>query len=163
MVRIGRIGAAHGIAGAVRVKAFTAEPVSLGDYGSLSTADGRKLRIRALRPAGSVVVVQFEGIGDRTAAETLNGIDLYVPRDRLPAPEAEEYYHADLIGLGAFAADGTEIGTVIGVANYGAGDLIEIARTKGSAVLVPFTRANVPKIDLAARRLIVDPLPGLLD
>jgi 16S rRNA processing protein RimM len=163
MVRVGRIGAAHGIAGAVRVKTFTADPEGLGGYGPLSTADGRELRIRTLRPAGTVVVVQFDGLRDRNAAEALNGTDLFVPRDRLPAPEEEEYYHADLIGLGAFTADGSEIGTVIAVANYGAGDLIEIARAKGSTVLIPFTRAIVPKVDLAAKRLTVDPPPGLID
>jgi 16S rRNA processing protein RimM len=163
MVRVGRIGAAHGIAGAVRVKSFTARPESLGDYGPLSAADGRQLRVSTLRPAGSVVVVQFEGVGDRNAAEALNGTDLFVPRDRLPAPEDEEYFHADLIGLAAVTRAGTEIGTVVGVENYGAGDLIEIARAKGNTVLIPFTRANVPEIDLAARRLIVDPPAGLLD
>ncbi len=163
MVRVGRIGAAHGIAGAVRVKAFTARPESLGDYGPLATADGRELRIRALRPAGSVVVVHFEGISNRNAAEALNGTDLFVPRDRLPAPQEEEYYHADLIGLEVVTSDGAAVGTVIGVPNYGAGDLIEIARAKGNTLLVPFTRANVPEIDLASRRLIVDPPPGLLD
>jgi 16S rRNA processing protein RimM len=145
------------------VKSFTARPESLGDYGPLSAADGRQLRVSTLRPAGSVVVVQFEGVGDRNAAEALNGTDLFVPRDRLPAPEDEEYFHADLIGLAAVTRAGTEIGTVVGVENYGAGDLIEIARAKGNSVLIPFTRANVPEIDLAARRLIVDPPAGLLD
>jgi 16S rRNA processing protein RimM len=163
MVRVGRIGAAHGIAGAVRVKPFTARPESLGDYGPLSAADGREFRVRALRPSGSVIIIHFEGIADRNAAEALNGTDLFVPRDRLPVPEKEEYYHADLIGLAAMTLDGAEIGTVIGVPNYGAGDLIEIARKKGNPLLIPFTRANVPEIDVAARRLIVDPPPGLLD
>jgi 16S rRNA processing protein RimM len=163
MVRVGRIGAAHGIAGAVRVKAFTARPESLGDYGPLSAADGRQFRVRTLRPAGSVVVVHFEGLGDRNAAEALNGTDLFVPRDRLPAPDDGEYYHADLIGLEAASSDGKTIGTVVGVENYGAGDLIEIARANGANVLVPFTRAIVPQIDLSAGRLIVDPPAGLLD
>jgi 16S rRNA processing protein RimM len=163
MVRVGRIGAAHGLAGAVRVNAFTAEPGALAGYGALSAADGREFRVRTLRPAGSVVVVHFEGIGDRNAAEALNGTDLFVPRDCLPAPDDEEYYHADLIGLTAIALDGTTIGTVSAVQNYGAGDLIEIARSDGGTALVPFTRSNVPEIDLAARRLIVDPPPGLLD
>jgi 16S rRNA processing protein RimM len=163
MVLVGRIGAAHGIAGAVRVKAFTARPESLVDYGPLSAADGREFHVRALRPSGSMVVVQFDGVVDRNAAEALNGTDLFVPRDRLPAPEGEEYYHADLIGLAAVARAGTEIGTVVGVENYGAGDLIEIARADGTTVLVPFTRANVPEIDLEAGRLIVDPPPGLID
>ena len=162
-VLLGRIGAAHGIAGAVRVKPFTARPESLGDYGALQTADGRTLHIRALRPAGAMLVVQFEGIDDRNAAEALNGLDLYVPRDRLPAAGADEYYHADLIGLDAVTIAGERIGTVAAVPNYGAGDLIEIARDSGTTVLVPFTRAVVPEIDLEGRRLVIDPPAGLLD
>jgi 16S rRNA processing protein RimM len=107
--------------------------------------------------------VQFDGLSDRAAAEGLKGIDLFVPRERLPAPDEDEYYHADLIGLDAISSDGKSIGKVVGVENYGAGDLIEIAREKGSTVLIPFTRANVPKIELTAGRLVVDPPPGLLD
>jgi 16S rRNA processing protein RimM len=163
MIRIGRIGAAHGIAGAVRVKAFTAQPEALANYCPLSSVDGREFRVRALRPAGSVVIVHFEGVTDRNAAEALNGLDLFVPRSRLPALGDEEYYHADLIGLTAITPDGAEIGTVVGVPNYGAGDLLEIARKGAATVLVPFTRASVPEIDLSARRLTVDPPAGLLD
>jgi len=161
-VLLGRIGAAHGIAGAVRVKSFTARPESLGAYGALLTVDGRTLAIRSLRPAGTMLVVHFDGIGDRNAAEALAGTDLYVPRNRLPSTGADEYYHADLIGLDAVTVSGERIGKVVAVPNYGAGDLIEIARDGGGSVLVPFTRAVVPEIDLERRRLVVDPPPGLL-
>ena len=157
---VGRIGAAHGIKGEVRVKSFTAAPLDLAAYGPLTAADGRRFTIRAARPAGAspdMLVVRFSGIDDRNAAETLNGIALTVPRERLPEPEADEFYHADLIGLNAVTPDGAPLGTVIGVPNYGAGDLLEIAPSRGPTLLVPFTRAAVPEIDLVTKRVVVDP------
>lgn len=163
MVLLGRIGAAHGIAGAVRVKPFTANPLALGDYGELVAPDGRTFRVRKLRPAREVLVVEFAGVNDRTAAEALNGTELYVPRDRLPAAADDEFYHADLVGLAVVAPSGETIGTVVAVQNYGAGDLIEVERTTGGTVLVPFTRAAVPEIDFKTRRVVINPQPDLLD
>lgn len=164
MVLLGRIGAAHGITGAVRVKPFTANPESLGDYGDLVTGDGRSFRVKKLRPSGEMLVVEFAGVTNRNAAEALNGTDLFVPRDRLPAVEADdEFYHADLVGLDVVTRDGARIGVISSVENYGAGDLIEIERETGGPVLVPFTRAAVPEIDLKARRVVIDPPPGLLE
>ena len=159
-VVVGRIGAAHGIKGAVRVKSFTAQPLDLAAYGPLEAADGRRFTVRSARPAGAspdMLVVHFKGIDDRNAAEALNGLDLTVPRERLPAPEDDEFYHADLIGLSAVTPDGTPLGTVVAVPNYGAGDLLEIAVAKGPSLLVPFTRAAVPEIDVAAQRVTVIP------
>ena len=165
-VLVARIGAAHGIKGEVRVKAFTADPASIGAYGPLVAADGRRFEVAGLRPASGPVtdmlVVRFKGIADRNAAETLNGLELTISRDRLPPAGEDEYYHADLIGLLAVTPAGEDIGTVIGVHNYGAGDLLEVAPRRGETLLVPFTRAIVPEIDIAARRLIVDPPEGLL-
>lgn len=163
---VGRIGAAHGIKGEVRVKSFTASPLDLADYSPLEAADGRRFVIKAARSAGAspdMLVVRFQGIDDRNAAETLNGLELTVPRERLPEPEADEFYHADLIGLDAVTPDGALLGTVVAVPNYGAGDLLEIARSKGPTLLVPFTRAAVPAIDLAAKRVTVDPPPEVGD
>jgi 16S rRNA processing protein RimM len=160
IVVVGRIGAAHGIKGEVRVKSFTAAPLDLTAYGPLTAGDGRCFTIRAARPAGAspdMLVVRFEGVDDRNTAERLNGIDLSVPRERLPEPGRDEFYHADLIGLDAVTLDGAPLGTVIGVPNYGAGDLLEIAPSRGPTLLIPFTRAAVPEIDLAARRVVVDP------
>jgi 16S rRNA processing protein RimM len=165
-VLIARIGAAHGIRGEVRVKAFTADPRGIGAYGPLEAPDGRTFEVDSLRPAagpsGDMLVVKFKGVADRNAAETLNGLELSVPRDRLPPAEEDEYYHADLIGLAAIARDGPELGTVIAVHNYGAGDLLEIAPKRGETLLVPFTRAVVPEVDLKAGRVTVDPPAGLL-
>ncbi|MCB1499983.1 MAG: ribosome maturation factor RimM [Bauldia sp.] len=166
-VVVARIGAAHGIKGEVRVKAYTGEPRDIAAYGPLEAADGRHFEVTGLRPAAGpapdMLVVRFKGIGDRNAAEALNGLELGVPRDRLPPAGEDEYYHADLIGLDAVTCYGTALGTVTGVENYGAGDLLEIAPKRGETLLVPFTRAVVPEVDLAARRIVVDPPEGLID
>lgn len=166
-VVIARIGAAHGIKGEVRVKAYTAAPADIAAYGPLETTDGRAFEVEALRPAAGtshdMLVVRFKGVSDRNKAETLNGIELGVSRDRLPAAGPEEFYHADLIGLSASTTGGEPLGTIIAVPNYGAGDLLEIAPPRGETFLVPFTHAVVPEVDLAAGRVLVDPPEGLLD
>jgi 16S rRNA processing protein RimM len=158
-VIVARIGAAHGIRGEVRVKAFTAAPTDLAAYSPLETGDGRAFAIEFLRPvAGSpdMLVARFKGVVDRDAAEALNGIELSIPRDRLPETDADEFYHADLIGLSAVTAAGEPVGTVIGVPNYGAGDLLEIAPPRGATLLVPFTRAIVPEVDVTGGRVVVE-------
>lgn len=167
MILVARIGAAHGLKGEVRVKPFTAAPMDVVAYGPLTAADGRRYEIDSARPAAGtspdMLVVRFKGVTDRSAAEALNGIELSIPRDRLPEAGADEYYHADLIGLDAVTVGGASLGTVIAVQNFGAGDLLEIAPPRGETLLVPFTRAVVPEVDLAGRRVIVNPPPGLLD
>jgi 16S rRNA processing protein RimM len=164
---VARIGAAHGIRGEVRVKAFTQNPIDVASYTPLASADGRVFAIKAARPAAGgspdMLVVQFDGIFTRNAAEALNGIELFVPRERLGATETDEYFHADLIGLEAVTTAGQALGTVIRVENYGAGDLLEIAPRRGETLLVPFTKAIVTEVDLAGGRVVIDPPPGLLD
>jgi 16S rRNA processing protein RimM len=166
-ILVARIGAAHGLKGEVRVKALTTAPASLKGYSPLAALDGRLFHVEAARPAGAspdMLVVRFRGIGDRNAAEALNVIELTVPRSRLPATEdGDEFYHADLIGLAAATVSGEALGTVIAVHNFGAGDILEIAPRRGPTLLVPFTRAAIPVIDLAGKRLTVDPPPGLFD
>jgi 16S rRNA processing protein RimM len=162
---VGRIGAAHGTGGEVKLWPFTAEPGAVGDYGALETADGaRRFEIASLRPAKDFLIARFKGIADRTAAERLRNLDLYVPRERLPAPAPDEFYYADLIGLAVEDRAGAKLGGIVAVHNYGAGDLLEIDRGgDGETVMVPFTAAMVPTVDIAAGRVIVDPPPGLLD
>jgi 16S rRNA processing protein RimM len=165
-VVVAQIGAAHGIKGEVRVTSFTGEPMDIVRYAPLTAADGRTFAIIDARPAGSApqtLVVRFNGVGDRTAAEALNGTELSVPRSAFGTPAADEFFHADLIGLAAVTRAGAPLGTVIAVQNYGAGDLIEIAPAQGNTLLVPFTRAAVPEIDVANRRVVVDPPPGLIE
>jgi 16S rRNA processing protein RimM len=158
-ILLARIGAAHGVRGEVRVKAFTVHPLSLRDYAPLFAEDGRAFALERLRPAKEVVIAKFRGIDDRNAAEPLNGTDLYIDRSGLPAPEADEFYHADLIGLTAKTETGEPLGTVIAVHDFGAGDILDIAPPHGPSLLVPFTQAVVPLVDIAAGWLVVVPPP----
>ncbi|HEY0441082.1 MAG TPA: ribosome maturation factor RimM [Xanthobacteraceae bacterium] len=161
-VCVGQFGAAHGIRGEVRLKAFTADPLAIRQYGPLQSEDGaRTFEIVSLRPAKDMLVARLKGVDDRNAAETLCNLRLYVPRERLAPPEEDEFYHADLIGLAAVDTTGQPLGTVAGVPNYGAGDLLEIAPAGGGAtVLLPFSKAAVPHIDIAGGRVTVDPPAG---
>jgi 16S rRNA processing protein RimM len=156
---VARIGAAHGLRGEVRLNSFTADPVAATGYGPLESEDGRRaFEIETWRQGTGFLVVRFKGIADRTAAERLCNLDLYVSRDRLPKPEPDEFYHADLIGLRAITVDGNEIGTVIALHDFGAGDLIEIAPpTGGTTMMLPFTAAVVPKVDIAGGAIVVMP------
>jgi 16S rRNA processing protein RimM len=159
-VLLARIGAAHGVRGEVRIKPFTADPLSVAQFGPLSAQDGRTFRIERLRPAKEVVIAKIHGVDDRDAAEALNGTDLFVPRDRLPAPDEEdEFYHADLIGLEATSPNGNLLGTVVAIHNFGAGDILDIVPRRGPSLLVPFTKQAVPEIDLSAGRLVAIPPP----
>ena len=163
-VCVGIVTGAHGVRGAVRLKSFTAEPGDVARYGALEDESGeRHFSLRSVGKAKGVVIARIAGVADRDAAEALRGLRLYLPRAALPPPGEDEYYHADLIGLAAVLADGTRIGEVRAVHDFGAGDTLEILRSAGPPAMVPFTRAIVPVVDLAAGRLVVDPPPGLLD
>ena len=156
-ILLGRIGAAHGLAGEVVVQSFAQEPLDLKAYGSLTDRQATQtFHITSLRVAGKGLIARIKGIGDRTAAEALKGTELYIERVKLPRTKDDEFYHADLIGLEARSPGGAPIGTIVDVPNYGAGDLLEIKPgTGGETLLVPFTRENVPSVDLAARRVEV--------
>ena len=156
-ILVGTVGAAQGIKGDVRIKSYTGRPAAIGDYGPLFGADGRSFRILSLRPLKEdMVVARIEGVADRDAAAALTNVKLYVDRASLPPPDEDEFYQADLIGLEARTSDGTVLGRVAGVENYGAGDLLEIAPGEGHAtMLVPFTKAFVPVIDFAEGHLVV--------
>jgi 16S rRNA processing protein RimM len=159
---VGRIGAAHGTRGEVKLWSFTADPLAIVDYGPLETEDGaRTFQITALRPAKDFLVARFAGVADRTAAEMLRNTDLYVARERLPAAAADEFYHADLIGLAVVDRQGATLGTVTALHNFGAGDLIEVRPAAGGmTVMLPFTEAVVPVVDVAGDRIVVDPPAG---
>jgi 16S rRNA processing protein RimM len=161
---VGVITGAHGVRGAVRLKSFTAEPENVAGYGPLEDERGeRRFALRVISSAKGVLIAAIPGIDDRDRAEALRGLRLYLPRSALPPTEEEEYYHADLIGLDAALPDGTPIGTVRAVHDFGAGDTLEIERPEGQPVMVPFTRAVVPVVDLDAGRLVLEPPPGLFD
>ena len=163
-VCVGIITGAHGVQGAVRVKSFTADPEAIARYGPLEDeSGGQRLSLRLVGSAKDVLIARLAGIADRDRAESLRGLQLYLPRAALPPPADEEYYHADLIGLEAALADGTVLGHVCAVHDFGAGDTLEIERPAGPPAMVPFTRRVVPVVDLDGGRLVVDPPPGLLD
>lgn len=160
------VGAAQGLRGEVRVKTFTADPMALGEYGHLRSADGRVFEILDIREAKNVVVVRFRGINDRNAAEALNGLELYVERDALPDDELDEdeFYYADLEGLEVYDAEGQHYGAVTGVYDFGAGDLLELKGPGKRPVLIPFSEAAVLEIDLEGGRILIDPTAaGLKD
>lgn len=161
---VGRILGAHGVRGLVRLRSFTADPAAVAEYGPLSDADDvRRFVVRLVNRAKDDWVARVEGVTDRTAAESLVGVDLYVDRSVLPPADEDEFYHADLIGLRAVTVDGAVLGRVAAVHDFGAGDVLEITGDNGAVVPVPFTRAVVPEIDIAGGLLVVDPPAGLLE
>jgi len=154
---VARIGAAHGVRGAVKLWTFTEDPLAVQAYGPLITKDGsRQFEVATAREAKGHLVATLKGVATREEAERLNGIELYVARDQLPATDDDEYYHADLIGLAAVTAGDAPLGRVIAIHNFGAGDIIEIAPPHGPTLLLPFTNAVVPTVDLAAGRVVVE-------
>jgi 16S rRNA processing protein RimM len=148
----------------VRIKSFTQHPENVAAYGPLADETGRRhLELRLIGTAKGVLIARLAGVEDRNHAEELRGLRLYLPRAALPPPAEDEYYHADLIGLAAVLGDGTPLGQVRAVHDFGAGDTLEITRAGAPPAMVPFTRAVVPTVDLETGRLVVEPPPGLLD
>jgi 16S rRNA processing protein RimM len=160
---VARIGAAHGVRGAVKLWTFTEDPLAVKHYGPLTTKDGaRKFEVATAREAKGHLVATLKGIATREEAERLNGIELYIAREKLPATNEDEYYHADLIGLAAVDTTDESIGRVTAIHNFGAGDIIEIAPPHGPTMLLPFTNAVVPTVDLAAGHVVIV-LPDEID
>ena len=160
---VGAIAGAFGVRGEVRVKSFCVPPEAIAGYGPLTTEDGRRFTLRLTRPVAGGLGARLSGVDTREAADALRGLRLHVDRAALPALPDDEYYHADLIGLTVQDPGGAPLGTVRAVLNHGAGDLLEVARPGGETVLLPFTRAVVPTVDLAAGRIVADPPEGLMD
>ena len=160
---VARIGAAHGVHGAVKLWTFTEDPLAVKRYGPLTSKDGaRQFEVTDAREARDHLVATLKGISTREDAERLNGIELYVAREKLPETDEDEYYHADLIGLAAVTAANEPIGRVIAIHNFGAGDIIEIAPPQGASMLLPFTNATVPTVDLVNGRVVVE-LPQIIE
>ncbi|MEM8854355.1 MAG: ribosome maturation factor RimM [Pseudomonadota bacterium] len=154
------IGAPHGVRGAVRVNVYADEPLTLRRYNPFVDEGGAPWKLTSIKPIGKGLVATFQGVEDRNGAQTLRGKRLFIPRSRLPRPEPDEFYHVDLVGLKARTADGTPLGTVVSIADYGAGDIIEV---QGKETLVlPFTHAVVPVVDLDKGVIVVE-LPAGLD
>jgi 16S rRNA processing protein RimM len=164
-VCVGAIAGAFGVKGEVRLKSFCSDPEAIAAYGPLSTEDGkRRFKVTLTRVIPNGFSARLTGITTKEEADALRGTSLYVNRDRLPGLGDDEFYHADLIGLTVFDTGGTAVGQVTAVHNHGAGDLLEVVRSgPKSAVLLPFTRAIVPTVDLATGRIIADIPEGLLE
>src|SRR5258708_34510491 len=153
---IARIGAAHGVRGAVKLWTFTEDPLAVKHYGPLVTKDGaRQFEVTDAREAKGHLVVTLKGVATREDAERLNGVELYIAREKRPATDEDEYYHADLIGLAAVTPANEPLGRVIAIHNFGAGNIIEIAPPQGTTLPLPFTNAVVPSVDLAGGRVII--------
>ena len=157
-VLMGEIGAPQGLKGEVRLRSYAQEPAGIADYGALEDEMGRVIEIETVRVTPKALIARIKGVTTREAAEALTHTKLYLPRARLPESDEEEWYYADLVGLVAVDKTGTEIGTVAAMYNYGAGDILEIAPASGGAnLLVPFTSAAVPEVDIEQGRILLVP------
>src|ERR1700742_3850130 len=162
-VCVARIGAAHGVRGAVKLWTFTEDPFAVTRYGPLATKDGaRAFEVAHAREGKGHLVAMLKGVTTRNEAERLNGLELYVAREKLPATEDDEYYPTDLTGPAAAPAADEPLGKVIAIHNFGAGDIIEIAPPKGATMLLPFTNAVVPTVDIAGGRVVIE-LPAEIE
>lgn len=165
LICVGAIGGAFGVQGEVRLKSFTAEAASIADYAPLTTEDGsREFDVVVTRSIKNGLAARLSGVVTKEDADALKGTKLFAPRDRLPELPEDEFYHTDLIGLEVRDTGGTVLGNVKSVQNNGADDLLEIhGPGLKNTVLLPFTKAAVPTVDLSAGRIIADPPDGLFD
>jgi 16S rRNA processing protein RimM len=148
----------------MKVKPFTEVPEDVAAYGPVEDETGnRRFTLRVTGAAKGQVIVAVDGVGDRDAAEALKGERLYVERTALPDPDDGSFYHADLIGMDVVATDGSPLGTVTALYDFGAGDVLEFRGADGKARMLPFTEQVVPTVDLEVRRMVVDPPDGALE
>lgn len=161
MIVLGAVTGAFGVRGEVRIKSFCAEPSDIASYGPLTDDAGRTYTVTLLRPVKGGYAVRLSGVTDKDKADALRGQKLSAARSALPSLPDDEFYYTDLIGLSAVDTGGADLGRIHAVHDHGAGDLLELRPPKGDTVLVPFTRAIVPTVDLAARRVVIDPPAGL--
>ncbi|MEX0343400.1 MAG: ribosome maturation factor RimM [Rhizobiaceae bacterium] len=165
-VVLGVGGAPHGIKGELRIKTFTDDPLAIGNYGPLTGSDGKSYEVTSVRPAKNVVVARLRGVTSREAAEALNGVEFSVSREVLGDDELDddEFFHADLIGLTAIDEDANRYGKVMAVHNFGGGDMLELTDGGRTSVLIPFSEAAVPIIDIEGGTITVEPVAaGLVD
>lgn len=160
-VCLGAVMGSYGVRGEARVKSFCADPSAIGDYGTLTGDNGATYKVTVIRPVKGGYAVRLSGVPHKEAADALKGQRLWAPRSALPDLPDDEYYHSDLIGLDAVDTGGVPLGRVHAVHDHGAGDLLELRPKGGQSMLLPFTMANVPTVDLAARRIVVDPPDGM--
>jgi 16S rRNA processing protein RimM len=163
-VLVGVIVGAHGIKGEVKLKSFTSDPLSIGRYGPLNSSSGKQFEISKLKAAKDGFIASLKNVNDRNEAETLKGVELFVAREKLPKLKTHEAYAHDLMGLDVVLENGTALGKLVAMPNYGAGDLLEVAVDgKAETVLIPFTNAFVPQDDFSSGRITVILPEGYLD
>jgi 16S rRNA processing protein RimM len=160
---VGVIVGVKGVRGEVRIKSFTEDPADVAAYGPVKTGDGRDFKVSVVGLHQGMVIARLTGIEDRNAAEALKGVELFVERSKLPVPTDGSFYFADLIGLAAELIDGTALGKVTAVDNFGGGDVLEITAVDGKTVMIPFTPAVIAKVDVAGGKVAINPVPGLLE
>jgi 16S rRNA processing protein RimM len=154
---VGEITGAHGIRGDVLVRSYTATPEAIAGYGPLTDSSGSKsFSLRVVRVTDKGIVARVAGVENRNAAEPLRGTKLYIDRSKLPPASGAEFYHADLIGLTAIAGDGSALGKIVSVQNFGAGDLIELKPIEGETEFIPFEDRWVPRVDLDAGHIVIN-------
>jgi len=163
-ILVGAVVGPHGVRGEVKIKSFTERAKDVAAYGPVSDESGkRRFAVRVRGEVRGLVVARLEGIEDRNAAEALKGLRLYVDRSALGAKPknrskgAETWFHADLVGLAVEDTKGAKLGTVKGLANYGAGDIVEVDTGNGPSLLFPFTKKVVPVVDVEGGRIVIDP------
>lgn len=161
---VGAIAGSYGVRGEVRLKSFCSEPAAIGTYGPLWSEDGRQFTVTLGVQIAQGFSARLSGVATKEQADGLRGVRLFAERDKLPGLPDDEFYHTDLIGLEVFDTGGQFLGHVKAVLNHGASDLLElVAPGKSGAILLPFTQAIVPTVDLTARRIIADPPDGLIE
>ncbi|MCT4611122.1 MAG: ribosome maturation factor RimM [Pelagimonas sp.] len=165
LICVGALAGAFGVHGEVRLKSFTAKPEAIQDYGALTSEDGaRSFEIVLTRKIKNGFAAEISGVTTKEEADALKGLRLFVDRDKLPSLPDDEFYHTDLIGLEVFDTGGTALGTVKAVHTHGASDLLELtAPGQSQTILLPFTLAVIPTVDLEAGRIVADPPEGLID
>lgn len=163
-VLVGVIVGAHGIKGEVRLKSFTSEPLSIGRFGPLRSSSGQSFEIMKLKAAKDDFIASLKGVNDRNEAETLKGVELFVSREKLPKLKTHDTYAHDLMGLDVILENGSRLGRLVGMPNYGAGDLLEVAVDgESETILIPFTNAFVPQDDFTNGKIVVNLPEGYLD
>ena len=161
---VGAIAGPHGVCGQFKVKLFAETPAALEQYGALQVDDGRalKLSVKSVNSKG-LIIVSAVGVTSREAAEALRGMLLSTSRASLPDPAEDELYHADLLGAVVFHENGTNLGEVVALYNFGAGEIIEVKPVYGTSVMLPFAGESVVSVDIPNRRVVLAPPAGLLD
>jgi len=162
-VCLGVITGARGVRGEVKIKSFAEDPLALDRYGSLHDGEGNRLAVKPKALVKGLVLATVEGVADRAKADAMRGTALYIEREVLPEPEEDEFYHSDIIGLAAVGSDGRNFGEVRRVFDFGAGPVLELTGSAHGVLMVPFTKACAPTVDIVAGRVVVDPPPGLLE